>query len=540
MLRSSTNGRLISAALVLSISFLGSAIMGLLRLRALTTIYGAGDMSDAFLAAFRLPDLIFNIVVIGALSATFIPLFTEKLVKGKARRHAEAFLFANSVLNIVLLIMLAVSGLYALLAEHIVPLITPGFTGEKLTWTITLSRIMTLQPILLSISFVFSGMLNSFKRFVVYALAPIFYNVGIIIGIIFLAPWWGVSGLAWGVVLGASLHMAVQLPSVWKLGWRWQPVMRWTSHDIKTLRRMILPRLFGLSSQQVNLFLVTILGSTLTAGSISAFHFADNIQSLPISIFGVAFAQAAFPSLAEHMSRNQWDKFRGMLTQSFRYILFFVIPVSVFFFLLRAQLVRVLFGAGQFDWEDTILTFETLGFLLISLFAQATIPLLTRAFYVQQNTIIPVITSLGTIIINIILAFALVGPLGVQGLALAISISAIIQLMALLGILHWKLDGFNDQEVLNSLVRISISALVAGTALQLLKGPVSEIVDMTRFWGIFMQIVITGLGGTSVYLFCMWIFGSDELKALRRYVPRREKMVLPSPSESSSFEGLGE
>lgn len=537
---SSANGRLVSAAVLLGLSSLGSRVVGLLRERALTTVFGAGDVFDAFVAAFRLPDLIFNIVVVGALSATFIPLFTEKLVKGKHSASKEAFEFANSALNAALLVVIGLSAVYVALADVLVPFITPGFSGEKLAMTIKLSRIMALQPIFLGISFVLSGVLNSFKRFVVYALAPVLYNVGIIIGVIYFVPLFDIAGLAWGVVLGAALHLLIQLPSSWHAGWRWQPVVRWSRDDVKTLRRMIIPRMFGLSSQQVNLFLVTILGSTLAAGSISAFHLANNVQSVPIGIFGVAFAQAAFPSLAEHASRQQWRTFRTTLTKSFRYILFFVIPISVFFFLLRAQIIRVLFGAGEFDWEDTILTFQIFGLLLISLFAQATIPLLTRAFYVRHNTSIPVAISLISFVVNVVLALLLVGSLGAQGLALAFSAAAIVHVVLLLGILHWQLGGFDDRQVLTSLARISLAALVAGLVVQLLKYPVASVVDMQRFWGVFAQLVATATGGVVVYLACMWVFGSDEFIALRRAVPRRAKLDLPSGSDSSHFEGLGE
>lgn len=536
----STHRHLVSAAILLGVSSLGSRIVGLLRERTLTTMFGAGDVFDAFVASFRLPDLIFNIVVVGALSATFIPLFTEKLVTGKKSKNAEAFSFANSILNIVLLIIVVLSVGYALLAPVLVPIITPGFSGDKLQMTVTLSRIMALQPVFLAISFVFSGMLNSFRRFVVYALAPISYNLGIIFGVIYLVPRIGIAGLGWGVVLGAALHMLIQVPSSWQIGWRWRPVMHWSSADVTTLRRMILPRLFGLSSQQVNLFLVTILGSSLAAGSISVFHLANNVQSLPVGIFGIAFAQAAFPALAEQVSRKQGQAFRSTLTRSFRYILFFVIPTSVFFWLLRAQIIRVLFGAGKFDWEDTILTFETFGLLLLSLFAQATIPLLVRAFYVRRNTLIPVIVSLASIVLNVILALLLAGNFGVQGLAIAFSAAAIVQVMLLLSILHWQLGGFNDREVLTSLARISVAAFLAGVVLQLLKYPVASVVDMQRFWGIFVQLVVTSMGGLATYLVCMWLFGSDELSALRRYLPRRTQLQLPAEADESRFESFGE
>jgi len=533
-----TSRRVVSAALILAVAALGSRLVGLLRERVLTTTFGAGDTFDAFVAAFRLPDLIFNLIVVGALSAAFIPLFTEKLVNGKGRNHDDAFDFGVSVLNMVLLAVAALSLVYALLADVLVPLITPGFSGDKLTQTIMLSRIMALQPVILSVSFVFSGVLNSFKRFVAYALAPILYNVGIIIGAVYLVPRFGVAGLGWGVVLGAVLHMLVQLPSVLAVGWRWRPVMRWSNRDVKNLRRMIIPRVFGLAGQQVNLFLVTIIGSTLAAGSITVFHLANNVQSLPIGMFGIAFAQAAFPTLAEQVARREQKAFRDTLTRTFRYILFFIIPASVFFFLLRAQIIRVLFGDGAFDWEDTILTFETFGLLLLSLFAQATIPLLTRAFYVRQNTSIPVIVSLISMVANIGLAVWLASIFGVQGLALAFSIAAILNLLLLLGTLHWQLDGFNDREVLIGLAKITLAAVVAGVVLQLLKYPLEAIVDMQRFWGVLVQAAGSFLGGVAVYLGMCVLLQCEELAAIRRYVPRKAK--LAPGTETPRFSELPE
>lgn len=531
------NGTLIGAALILGASSLASRIVGLVRERVFTTTFGAGDTFDAFVAAFRIPDLVFNLIVIGALSAAFIPLFTEKLIHTEAGGK-RAFAFANSILNAMVVAVAVLMVLFVLLADVVVPVITPGFSGEKLELTILLSRVMALQPVLLAVSFVFSGVLNSYKRFAAYAAAPVLYNVGIIIGVLILVPYLGPAGIGWGVVLGAALHMLIQLPSMVAVGWRWQPIFNWQSGDIRTLWRMMLPRVFGLAAQQVNLLVVTVIGSTLLAGSISAFHLANNVAALPIGIFGLAFAQAAFPTLAEQVARKREQEFRRTLTRTFRYILFFVIPVSVFFFLLRAQIIRVLFGDGAFDWEDTILTFETFGWLIVSIFAQATVPLLTRAFYVRQDTLTPVVISTLSILFNIGLAIWLAPSMGVQGLALAFSAAAILNLVLLLGRLHWQMHGFDDARVLLSALRIAVAALVGGVVLQLLKYPVAIVVNMERFWGVAVQLGVAASGGVIVYIAVCWWLGCDELVAIRRYLPRR---LLPPPStETPRFGGLPE
>jgi putative peptidoglycan lipid II flippase len=535
MSKSPGNGTVIPAALILGVASLLSRLVGLLRERVLTSTFGAGDIFDSFVAAFRLPDLFFNLIVIGALSAAFIPLFTDKLVRSKDGKR-QAFDFSLTILNVMLVVMGVISLLYVIFAPEIMRLLTPGFGHDKMQMTIMLSRIMALQPLLLTVSFVFSGVLNSFKRFVAYALAPIVYNVGIIIGVVWLYPRIGIAGLGWGVVLGALLHALVQLPSVLKVGLRWKPVFQPRSTDVRALWRMILPRIFGLAVQQINLVVVTILGSGLLAGSISVFYLANNVQYLPIGIFGLAFAQAAFPTLAEQYSRRNYAEYRHTLSRTFRYILFFVIPISMMLYLLRAQVIRVLYGNGAFDWQDTIATYQTLSYFIMSIFAQATVPLLTRAFYVQQDTKTPVVISIISIVVNIILAYWLSPRYGVSGLAIAFSVSAIVNLVLLLGVLHWKLEGFDDRRVIGSLIRIVAATLLAGITLQFLKGPVAALVDMQRFWGVFTQMAVTSVAGLLVYIGACYLFRAPELKMITRYIPHR--FTMKAGMETTRFTGI--
>lgn len=529
------SGMIVSAALLLGVASLVSRVVGLLRDRVFTTMFGAGDTFDAFVVAFRIPDLIFNLVVIGALSAAFIPLFTQKMVSGK-KGEEEAHRFALSILHLMGIGIGVLSIFFALFAPHIIPLIAPGFEGDKLRLTIMLSRIMALQPILLCASFVFSGVLNSYKRFFAYALAPIVYNIGIIIGAIFFTPIMGAAGLGWGVVLGAFLHAGVQFPSVIRVGFRWKPVLISSTKDLFAIWKMMLPRMFGLAAQQTNLFIVTIIGSGLLSGSISAFHLANNVQYIPIGIFGIAFAQAAFPTLSELYARKKHAEFRHTITKSFRYIMFFVLPFSALFYLLRSQIIRVLFGQGAFNWADTTVTYETFGFLVMSIFAQATIPLLTRAFYAQHNTRIPVLISIGSIAVNTLIAFPFAHMYGVQGLAIAFSASTIIQLAVLLGILHVQLDGFDDKKVIMSIGKMAIATVIGAVATQLLKTPIAAVVDMQRFWGILTQLIGSFAGGILVYVIVCIFLKSEELEIIKRYIPKSWK--LPSGTDTPRFSGL--
>ncbi|PIT98187.1 MAG: murein biosynthesis integral membrane protein MurJ [Candidatus Andersenbacteria bacterium CG10_big_fil_rev_8_21_14_0_10_54_11] len=533
------NGRIVPAAVLLGLASLLSRAVGLIRERVLTTTFGAGDTFDAFVAAFRVPDLIFNLVVLGALSASFIPLFTDKLVQGK-RGEREAFSFALTVFNIVAVAVILLSAGYALSAPWIIHWLAPGFTGDKLRLTVMLSRVMAVQPILLGASFVFSGILNSYKRFAAYALAPVVYNIGIIIGVVYLVPRLGVTGLGWGVVLGALLHLGIQVPGAVRLGFRWQPVIAWRSAEVREMIRMMLPRVVGLAATQINLLVVTVIGSTLLAGSITAFHLANNLQHVPIGIVGIAFAQAAFPSLAEHMARGERKQFRLLLAKALRYILFLVVPASLYMYLLRSQMIRVFFGDGAFDWADTILTYQTLGWLTFSIFAQATIPLLARAFYVQRDTRTPVILSTVSVAVNIAAALLLSPFMGAPGLAAAFSLAAVVNMGLLLMVLHVRLGGLDDKRVLISTVKIAAATLAGGVVLQLLKLPVALLVDMQRFWGVAVQMTVTSAAGWAVYIGVTWRLGSEELQALKKYMPRRFKPALAAGHDTPRFESLSD
>ncbi len=539
MIKTAKNGRIVPAAILLGVASLASRLMGLIRERVLTATFGAGDVFDAFVAAFRIPDLVFNLVVVGALSAAFIPLFTKKIY-GKKRDEEEAFEFALAVFNSVILVVIALSLVYVIAAPQVMKLVAPGFSGEKYLLAVKLSRIMAWQPVLLGASFVLSGVLNSYKKFFVYALAPILYNVGIIFGVMVLVPVMGVKGLGWGVVLGAALHMLVQLPSAVNLGFRWRPSFKWSVGDLRVMWRMMLPRVVGMAATQVNMITVTVIGSGLVAGSIAAFHLANNVQYLPVGIFGISFAQAAFPTLAEYVAKGDKKAFKSTITRSFRYIMFLVVPTSLFLFLLRAQIVRVLFGAGAFDWEDTILTYQTFGWLIISVFAQAAVPLLARSFYVNHDTKTPVIASVISMVVNVFMAVMLAPSMGVQGLALAFSISAIVNLLILLGVLHWRLDGLDDWVVIRSMLRVTAATVVAGVAVQYLKYPVSYFVDMQRLWGVFTQLTVAFAGGVCVYIMLTWLMGSEELALLKKYMPRKATIDIKAGTETSRFGGVPE
>ncbi len=359
------------AATLVGLSSLLSRVLGFLRDRILAGQFGAGHDLDIYYAAFRIPDLMFNLLVLGALSAGFIPILTG-LIKDsncgkKDNSNKEAWILSSNILNLLVITLFVISALGAIFAPYLMKVVTPGFSPENQMLTANVTRIMFLSPIFLGISSVLGGILQSFKRFFIYSLAPIMYNIGIILGALFLAPIWGVYGLAWGVVLGAFLHMGIQLPMAFKIGYRYRPIINLKSKYIRKIGIMMVPRTLTLGISQINLLVITIIASTLAGGSITVFNFANNLHFFPVGVFGISFAIAAFPSLSG-VAFNR-PKLIANFSSTVRQILFFVVPSTVFLLTLRAQIVRVVLGAGKFDWEDTVLTIHTLSFFAIGLFA---------------------------------------------------------------------------------------------------------------------------------------------------------------------------
>jgi len=519
-----------TAAALVAISSLASRILGVVRDRILAGSFGASVTLDSYYAAFRFPDLIFNLVVLGALSAGFIPVFSS-LIKDRSGdsgdRNEDAWQLVSNILNFLLILLIILSALGIIFSSSLTKLITPGFSLSQQQEVATLTKIMFLSPIFLGLSGIMGGVLQSFKRFLIYSLAPIVYNLGIIVGALYFVDLWGIYGLAWGVVLGAALHFIVQIPSVYRLGFKYKAFISWGDKNIRKIAAMMVPRTMSLAISQINLVVITIIASGLAEGSLTAFNFANNLQAFPVGVFGISFAIAAFPSLAE--SASNYQKLVKHFSNTVRQILFFVIPASVLIIALRAQIIRVVLGTGNFDWRSTFMTMDALGFFALSLFAQATIPLLTRVFYAKHNSKTPFYFGLVAILFNIFLSFYLSESLGVAGLALAFSIANIINLILLWSWLYVKVGALDLPRILNSVLKFSVSAIAAGLATQITKFLVWPFIDMTKFLGVFTQLVTSFLAGIVFYgLFC-YLLGSEEffhfVSSLKRRWPFKKVKI---------------
>jgi putative peptidoglycan lipid II flippase len=522
-----------SAAMLIASAGIASRILGFLRDRILASQFGAGDVLDAYYAAFRIPDIIYGFLVLGALSAAFTPVFTELLVE---KKKEEAWQLASKFLHSILFSVGTLSILGIVFTHWLIDLIAPGFTADKKEMVVMLARVMFLSPLFLSVSAVFGGVLMSFKQFVAYSLAPIFYNIGIICGALFFAPLVGVVGLAWGVVFGSFMHMMIQYPSLRRMGFRYRPHFFdiWKDKTVQRVVRLMIPRSLAMGVSQVSLLVEIIFASTLVSGSLSSLTLANNIQSVPLGLFGVAFSLAVFPSFSLLVAEKKEKDFFSVLLQTTRRVLFFVVPISIFMIIFRAQLVRVILGSGHFDWEDTILTFEVLKFLSISLFAQSLIPLFSRAFFALQNTKTPLYIALISEAVHIALIPFLLPKYAVFGLAMAFSVSNILNLTLLYLSLRKRVSWWNDRELLSPVIKIFFAALAAGAIAQASKSIFAlSANELDTFAEVFLQLAVgLTIGGTFFVILCHWL-RIDELQMVKRFILSK---VLRQPETAVAAE----
>lgn len=495
-----TSNHLARATIIIAIFSLLAKILGLARNTVLTHTFGAGDSLDVYFAAFRIPDFLYNLLILGTLSAAFIPVFSGYLVHDKK----NAWRLANSIFNFTLLAMAALSVIVAIFARPLVSLIVPGFGPEKQALTAQLTRIMMFSPLLFSLSSVFSSVLNSFKKFAAVAAAPLFYNLSVIFGVVVFYPKFGMSGLAFGVVLGAALHFLSQWPAIRQVGFRWQAVLDTSDRGFLQVVKLFIPRIFSMDGGQIALLVTAVIGSTLKPGSIAVYSLANDLQAIPLGIIAVSFAIAAFPYLSEAAAQNDRENFRQVFNDTLSQILFIIIPFSALMIVLRAQIVRLVYGTGSFNWDDTVATLTALGVFCLSLFAQSLVPLLARAFYSLHNTVIPVVSGVVAIVVNVIAAEYFIGlfsdNLKVAGLALAFSLSAIVNFLILFIWLEIKFGNLIDRFLILKMEKILTATLASGIAAYAALYAIAPFVDNRTYLGLFVQAFLAGAAGVIAYL----------------------------------------
>ncbi len=457
---------LIPPTLLLALSTFFSVLLGVTRDHLLAKTFGATAGTgiydlDVYYAAFRIPDLIYNLLILGVVSAAFIPIFTQYKKTGDSKNSWQ---FASSMMHLIFLVILVLSGLIYLLAPYLVHVVAGGFSEEQIQLTVRLMKIMLISPILFSITSVLVSIQDSFKTFFFRALGPLFYNLGIIIGIIYFGTQFGVVGVTWGVIIGAVLQLVIQLPVLKAIGYKHFWILGHYRKDVRRALKLIIPRILGLSLTQLTLIVNTLIASFLMTGSITIFYLANNFQGLPLGMIGIAFAITSFATLAELASEPTTKPFASEISKVMGKILFLIIPATIGMLLLRKNIIDVVLAYGKFTHSDVLITSQVLGFLLISLFAQSLIPLLARGFYAFHNTKTPLITGFIGALVSIggSLALTLWLKMGIVGIAIAFSCGNIINFVLLYLLMCKKVRA----DLINwyNFFKISLISLVMGIA----------------------------------------------------------------------------
>ena len=541
------------AAYLLGIFAFLSQILGFLRDRFFASYFGAGEVLDVYYAAFRVPDFIFIWSASMVSLSVLIPFLTRRMAEGKesARR------FLDTVFTVFFLFILLLCGAAFVLAPRLSLLLFPGFEAAQHSSVVFLMRIMLLQPLLLAISNLFASVTQLERRFFVYAVSPVLYNVGIIAGILLLYPSLGIAGLAWGVVLGAFLHLSIQIPVIVRSGLMPRITFLPSLSEVKEVILVSLPRTFALSAQNISVLVLTALGSLLGAGSIAVFNLSWNLQAVPLSIIGASYSVAAFPTLSGLWNKGNKSEFQGTLLSAIRHIIFWSVPALVLFIILRAQIVRTVLGTGAFDWNDTRLTAAALALFALAIVAQSLILLFTRAFYAAGKTLVPVSIALAGAATTVggaflfsylfesvpLIRFFLESLLRVKDtfgasvlvLPLAYSTGAVLSAVLFMGVFHREFGGLG-KDALRTFWESFAASVLMGFAAYLLLNLFDDIFDLHTTLGIFSQGLFAGLGGILVGAVILYALGNREIREIWRTLHHKfwkTKVIGPDPTEGA-------
>ncbi len=447
------------AGFIVTGAFLLSRILGYVRYVAIAAAVPNGSQLDAFFAAFRIPDFLFQLVAAGALSSAMIPI-----VAGLLGNHEEAraWRVVSSVTTLMLGTLSILAAVVLLLAPGLVASITPGFDASELALTTELTRIMVIAPLFLAAGAVATSVLNAKGRFGAAAMAPLAYNLGIIGGALFLVPVLGVEGLAVGVVIGAAGHLLVQVPTVRRIGARIRPRVDLSDPQARRTLVLMAPRALGLGATQIVFLVMTSLASALPTGSIAIFNFAFAILQIPIGVIGVPLGVVLLPSLSRQAATGSGDAFRHLLVRGLSMLAYVMLVITALGIALSQDVVQLLFGfvgVGQAALDQTGVT---LAIFLVGLTAHSLIAVLARAFYALQDTATPVVAALIAVGVNILVASILVGPLGLNGLAVAIATAAWLETLALVLLLRRRMPSLGLGRVGSVMLRTAIVAVAGG------------------------------------------------------------------------------
>lgn len=467
------NQQIAKAAGTVMFAYILSSVINLARGVVILRAFGTGMENEAFWAANRVSETLFSLVAGGALASAFVPTFTGFLAK---KQPDKAWKLASSIINLVLVIISILAILAAIFAPLIVRyLLAPGFVDdpEKFNLTVNLLRIILPSTVIFSISGIVMGILNAHQSFLFPALAPSMYSLGMIFGVIFLSPQMGIFGLAWGVVLGALLHLVIQLPKLLRLGGKYSVQLGMENPAVRQVGLLMLPRLAGVAVVQINFWVNTNLASRYTEGSVTGLTYGFTLMLMPLMLIAQAIATASLPTFSAQAALGKLDEMRNSLSATIRTVLLLSLPAAVGMILLRFPLIRLLYENGTtFTQESTNLVAWALLWYTVGLVGHSLVEIISRAFYAMQDTKTPVIVGVGVMSLNIILSLLLgplflkIGWLAIGGLALANSIATGLESIVLLVIMRKRLKGLEGKKILQLVWKLVTTVLIMGLFLR--------------------------------------------------------------------------
>lgn len=522
---------ILSAATIISVASIISAFSGLLIKRVLIARFFDTQTSqealEAFWVAFQIPDMMFQLIVLGALSAAFIPIFTSK----KKTDPEEAFIMSSIMMNVLLAVFLAVGVFVFIFAKQITMLRTGAqFTPEQIIIVTNLTRIMLLAQFFFAISNFMTGILQSFQRFILPALAPIFYNIGILIGVFALSDYFGIYAAGIGVVIGAALHMAIQFPLVLKLGFKYRFSFNLRYHGIREFFKLMPPRVISIGANEIRKLVLGFFATSLGNLSFFVMQLALTLMAIPIRFFGVSISQASLPFLSEESSTSDLQKFKGLVLQSLHQIAFLTLPASVLLLILRVPIVRLIFGTFNFPWSATLITSRIVAIIAISITAQALVQLLIRAFYALKDTKTPLFIALGDVFLYVSLSAGMLyfTELGIYGIAIATSATALIELFLYLVLLNRKVPGFISANFWVPQIKIITAGFFMAVFLYLPFRILDELIfDTSRTIELIALTISTSTIGMLVYIYFAMLFEIKELTILTKLFYTFDKWRKP-------------
>ena len=509
------------AASLLMASTILSRILGYVRDILIAAAYGQTRMTDAYIAAFSIPDFLYNLLVAGVVTAAFVPVFSDYIA---TNRKDEGWEVASTIYNIAMTAMLCGVVIAGILTPYIVSRLVPGFEPEYMALTVTMTRIMLIQAFFMALNGISMGILNAHQKFLGPAVASVMYNVMIIFFGVISGKRLGIAGFAVGVAAGAAVQFLIQVIGLRQIGMRYRPVINLHHPGVRRIFVLMVPVVLSYTLTQVGLFIQQNISSTLPGGALAAVRWAQRLMQMPVSIFAITMVIALFPTLTAQASRREMEAFKKSFVYGLRRIFYITLPCAVGLAVLGGPAVRLLYQQGNFTAEDTALTANTLTYFCLGLFAQGGVQLMNRVFYALQNTWTPVVIGAGAMALNILLNFLLIGPLGTGGLALAFSLAAIANLAVLLVMTRRRIGPFGGGDLAVSFAKTLGMSLAMGAAAyaaaelaeMFLVGPLGKT-------GQLLQVGSAVAAGGLVYIGLSLLLKIEEADIVMRMIKRKKQ-----------------